>query len=297
MEQIMKLAICITTRNRPQELNTCLEAIWSSTVKPHSVIVSDDSAENEVREKNRQIVSQYPNTTYLLGSRLGVCANRNNAVNAVADADLVAFVDDDICIEPDFTAVAAASYKQMSRTTCNYTILTGSSRDRYDREIFPGKLTFRGYFKSTESPESVVIHAAVFPRAFFKDEQWDENIFFGYEDAELCLRALKRGYRVVYVPELRARDTGSAKGTLNVPSIGNLTDYEIYTEAARLYVGIKRYKNLFPDPIRLLLFISVYFVHMTLYLLKRRSLGGLAEIVRRSQIERLWKPFKLFIPT
>lgn len=288
----MKLAICITTRNRPQELTACLDAIWISTVKPNSVIVSDDSAEDEIQKKNRQRVEQYPNTTYLLGPRLGVCANRNNAVNAVTDADLIAFVDDDICLEPDFIALAVAQYEKMPSKDRDRTILTGISRDRAGKEMLPGKLTFRGYFKPTDSPEAVVIHAAVFPRRFFCDEQWDENIFFGYEDAELCLRALKRGYRILHIPELQARDI-SLKSILISPSIGNLTDYDIYIEAARLYVGIKRYKNLFPDLAKLLLFISVYFIHITLYLLKQRSLNGLPEIVKRSRIERLWKSSKL----
>jgi len=290
----MQLSVCITTRNRPQELTACLGAIWSSTVKPNSVIVSDDSAENEIQDKNFQIVEQYYNTTYLKGPRLGVCANRNNAVNAVTDADLVAFVDDDICVEPDFIALAVAQYVKMPSTERDRTILTGISRDQYGLEMLPGKLTFRGYFHPTDSPETVVIHATVFPRAFFYDELWDENIFFGYEDAELCLRALKRSFRIVHVPELQARDMGYIKSTLISPSIGNLTDYEIYIEAARLYVGIKRYKNLFPHLPKLVLFVSVYFIHMTLYLLKRRSLNGLPEIVKRSKIERLWKPSKLF---
>jgi len=288
----MQLSVCITTRNRPQELTACLGAIWSSTVKPNSVIVSDDSAENEIQDKNFQIVEQYYNTTYLKGPRLGVCANRNNAVNAVTDADLVAFVDDDICVEPDFIALAVAQYVKMPSTERDRTILTGISGDRDGQEMPPGGLTFRGYFHPTDSPETVIIHAAVFPHAFFYDEQWDENIFFGYEDAELCLRALKRGFRIVYVPELQVRDIG-VKSTLSSPSIGNLTDYEIYIEAARLYVGIKRYKNLFPHLPKLMLFVSVYFIHMTLYLLKRHSLKGLPEIVKRSRIERLWKPSKL----
>ena len=291
----MKLAICITTRNRPQELNACLEAVWRSTVKPYLVIVSDDSSDHEMQQQTEQVVKLHPGTTYIAGPRTGVCANRNNAVNAVIDSDLVAFVDDDICLESNFIAHALDRFTQMPSDERDLTILTGISRDRDGQEMLPGRLTFRGYFHPTDSPETVIIHAAVFPHAFFYDEQWDENIFFGYEDAELCLRALKRGFRILHVPELQVIDIGSLKSTLVSPSIGNLTDYEIYIEAARLYVGIKRYKNLFPHLPKLMLFVSVYFIHMTLYLLKRNSLKGLPEIVKRSRIERLWKPSKLFI--
>lgn len=284
----MYLSVCITTRNRPLELNACLDAVWSSTVKPNFVIVSDDSAENEMQDKNSQIVEQYYNTIYLKGPRSGVCANRNNAVNAVTDADLVAFVDDDICVEPDFIALAVAQYEKMPSTDRDHIILTGSSREPGGGELVPSSLTFRGYFHPSKTPESVVIHAAVFPRHFFREEQWDENIFFGYEDAELCLRALKRGYKILSVPELQTVNTRFQQGSLVRPSIGNLTDYEIYVEAARLYVGIKRYKDIFPNLFKLILFIGVYFAHMIVYLSKRQSIQALPKIISFSQFQTLF---------
>ncbi|MEO1186969.1 MAG: glycosyltransferase family 2 protein, partial [Cyanobacteria bacterium J06636_27] len=62
---------------------------------------------------------------------------------------------------------------------------------------------------------------------------------------------------------------------------------ELHIEAARLYVGIKRYKNLFPNPIKLLVFLAIYFVHMSAYLLKRGAITAWPEIIRRSQIHLL----------
>ncbi len=287
----MRVSICITTRNRTQKLADCLRALWDSHTKPHSVIVSDDSPESQVQEKNRQVVEQYPGTTYITGPLRGVCANRNNAVNAIPEqgTDLVAFIDDDICVAPDFISCAIDRYIQVSSSQKNNIILSGVSQTQDGRETPPTMLSFRGYFRSTEVPQAVNIHAAVFPRSFFQEEQWDENIFFGYEDGELCLRALKRGYCILHCPELRVLNTCSEAGTLSVASIGNLTDYEIYVEAARLYVGIKRYKYLFPDLLKLLVFLGIYFIHMTVYLSRRRSLKAWPEIVHRSHIQQLWQ--------
>lgn len=283
----MRLSVCITTRNRPQRLETCLRAIWDSSVKPHSVIVSDDSAENEVQQKNRQVVEKYPTTTYLTGPRSGVCANRNNAVNAVIDTDLVAFVDDDICVDPDFIACAVERYNQMDQKHSSSSILSGVSRDGHGHEMVASKLSFRGYFCPADIPQAVVIHAAVFPRSFFEQEQWDENIFFGYEDAELCLRALKRGYRILHCPELKVLNTAFKKGTLVVPSVGSLTDYNIHIDAARLYVGIKRYKDLFPNPFKLVAFLAIYFIHMNIYLSSKHALLAWPQIIQRSHIQQL----------
>ncbi len=104
----MRIAACITTRNRSEKLNDCLEALWNSSVKPHLVIVSDDSQQIEVQQANQEVVKKYPGTTYITGPKRGVCANRNHAVNATSalETDFVAFVDDDICVEPDFIACA-----------------------------------------------------------------------------------------------------------------------------------------------------------------------------------------------
>lgn len=287
----MHLSACITTRNRTQKLDDCLLAIWESNIKPYSVIVSDDSPECEVQQKNYKVVKRYPGTTYIIGPRSGVCANRNNAVNAIpaSETDLVAFIDDDICVAPDFIGRAVDRYTQMTPQQRNCTILSGVSRDGDGYETSPTKLSFRGYFCPSDIPQAVAIHAAIFPRSFFEEEQWDENIYFGYEDAELCLRALKRGYRILHCPELRVLHAGANNSTLAVAGRGSLTDYDIHVEAARLYVGIKRYKDIFPDPLKLIIFIGFYFIHMTGFLLKRGSINAWSEIIRCSHIQRLWQ--------
>lgn len=291
----MLLAACITTRNRPDQLEVCLKALWDSTTKPHLVVVSDDSADLSMQKRNRDTVAKYPGTNYIVGPRIGVCGNRNNAVNAipVSETDFVAFIDDDISVNPDFITKAIARYQQIPVEEQMHTILSGVSCGVGGQEqMISGKLTFRGYFSATaDAPQTVAIHATLFPRVFFEQEQWDENIFFGYEDAELCLRALRNGYKILHCPELKVIHLGdNGQSTLRVPDIGNLTNYEISVEAARLYVGIKRYKDLFPNFVKLITFLVVYFVHMTAYLLKRRTPQALPEIVRRSRIQRLWQP-------
>jgi GT2 family glycosyltransferase len=287
----MRFSVCITTRNRTSALNSCLCALWQSTVKPYRVIVSDDSPDSQIRQGNYQIVQQYPQATYITGPQAGVCANRNHALRTLLEfeADLIAFIDDDICVESDFIAYALEHYNGLPLEQKTYTILSGV-HSHEPISSSPTKLSFRGYFCASNTPESVNLHAAVFPRSLLEIEQWDENIYFGYEDAELCLRALKRNYHIFHCPELQVTDTCIQAGTLKEPGTSVLTEYEIHIESARLYVGIKRYKDIFPNRIKLLGFIVLYFAHMTLYLLRRGYLQGFPEIVRRSRIQTLWQP-------
>lgn len=287
----MRFTACVTTMNRPQVLDVCLRALWNSSVKPYSVIVSDNAPETELQQKNRHVVNQYPGTTYLEGPHSGVSSNRNNAFSAVTpETDFVAFLSDDICVNPDFIAHAVDRYTQMSLEQRNCTILSGVCTNELSRcEPSPLGLTFRGYFCFTDAPQVVSLPATVFPRSLFEEEQWDENIFMGQEDAEISLRARKRGYRILHCPEMRVLDICPSTSMLQKGSrTGPITDYEIYSEASRLYIGFKRYKYLSPNLFKLWAFISMYFAHMTVHLLKRGSLSKWPEIVHHSNIQQLW---------
>lgn len=172
-------------------------------------------------------------------------------------------------------------YEQLPDQQQKFTLLSGVSRNDEGHESVPVRLSFRGYFCPAETPEAVDLHSAVFPRSLFSIEQWDEQIFFGYEDAELCLRALRRGYQILFCPELRVEDTRAGKSVLATKA-GTLTNSQIYANAARLYVGIKRYKYLFPNPVKLTAFLGVYFVHMTIFLLRKGKLDTWSDIIHHS---------------
>jgi GT2 family glycosyltransferase len=289
----LKSAICITTRNRNHALKRCLEALERLTVRPDIVVVSDDSTDKHTQQENRLLAQQYPNTVHLEGPRAGVCANRNNALRLALEEspDLVSFVDDDICLDPYFLENAIGAYSNLPEEGRAKTILTGPMEKVEQGQSIGGlKLTFRGYFARSSKPEVVNIHAAIFPSSLFNKVAWDENIFFGYEDAELCLRANKHGFEVLVLPSLMSLDTESGKGTLTQEGeTSKLSDYHIYVEAARLYVGVKRYHIISSSIIRLLLFLITYFAHMSMFLLKNNSLGKLSLILKTAQIDRLFK--------
>lgn len=287
----LKSAICITTRNRDYALKRCLEALAKLTIQPATIVVSDDSTDKYTQRENRLLTQQYPNAVYLEGPRAGVCANRNNALRIALEGnpDLVSFVDDDICLDQYFLENAIEAYRNIPENDRKSTILTGMAEE--DGKVTEGlRLNFRGYFTRSSKPEVVNIHAAIFPSSLFKKVAWDENIFFGYEDAELCLRANKHGFRVLALPSLISLDTESGTGTLTQEGdTRKLSDYHIYVEAARLYVGVKRYHIISSSVIRLVLFLITYFAHMSIFLLKKNSLSKFSLILKTAQVDRLFK--------
>lgn len=288
-----RFAVCITTMNRAGALAACLENLARCMPSPGAIFVSDDSPDPATRATNRQIVAHHPGVVWLEGPRRGVCANRNNAVRAcrqhAPDCEYVSFVDDDVHVATDFFAVARSVLDDVPTVRRPAPILTGGSSGAPDGlQCHPVRLSFACYFMASDKPQCVNIHAAVFPLTLFEREGWDENIVFGVEDAELSLRALKLGYSIQFVPALRARDTLPGAGVIEAEVHGGhqLSRYQLHCEAARLYVGVKRYRVINPSPARYIAFVALYFVHLTLYLAKRGALSSLLPIVRLSNVRR-----------
>lgn len=286
-------AVCVTTMNRVDRLSACLDDLARCDPSPEFVVVSDDSPDPSVRALNEELVTAHPGCVYLVGPRRGVCANRNNAVRyCLAQAsrcDYVSFVDDDILVEANFFTAARDHYAGVLAQPAHLTILTGGATSGPNlHQCWPLRLSFACYFARGDVPQCVNINASVFPLTLFTHETFDENIFFGTEDAELCLRALQRGYSIEMNPALRVLDTMPGGGVLNATgATAGLTRYQLCCEAARLYIGVKRYRVIEPSVIRCAAFVFFYFGHMTLYLARRRALSQLVPIVRTSKVWRV----------
>ncbi|CAG9272241.1 glycosyltransferase family 2 protein [Paraburkholderia unamae] len=289
-------AVCITTMNRVERLEACLANLERCTLRPAMVFVSDDSPDPAVRAANQAAVAAHPGVVYLTGPRRGVCANRNNAVRHCLEqapyCSHVSFVDDDILVDPDFFEQASAHLLDLPEARRATTILTGgASSGPYLHQCWPLRLSFACYFTRGDVPQCVNMHCSMFPLALFTRDLWDENIFFGTEDAELCLRALRHGYAIELEPRMRSLDTMPGGGVLNGTKMATgLTRYQVCCEAARLYIGVKRYGVIERAPLRFAAFLVVYFGHLTLYLAKRGALSQILPIIRTSKAWRACLP-------
>jgi GT2 family glycosyltransferase len=284
------IGVCITTRHRPELLEQCLEHLGRADIRPTLVVVSDDSTEPASIDANRRIVEPCSEwVAYVDGPHNGVCANRNHALDVLRerrDVDLVAFLDDDALVDADYFDHALATIAAAPPGRRERTIVSGVRIDERGERTTPTKLNFSGYFVASATTEVAGASYAIYPASFFDAHRWDELIFFGYEDAELSLRALRDGYTIEHCPTMLMTDAGRQRSSM-LAGDDAFDSYNFFGEAARLYVGVKRFLHIDRSLVRLAVFVPMFFAQVTWSLAKRRSLRRLPELIRRSNVTKL----------
>jgi GT2 family glycosyltransferase len=261
----LDLAICICTRNRPDDLVTALESIRSSSVQPQQIIVSDDSTDTRTRDLIRE---RFGDIEFLEGPRRGLCANRNAALKAVT-SERVLFIDDDAVLGEFFVAHVRATLDGLPLDKRARTIVTGLERQS-GRLISPSDQTFLGYqeraYRSNEPLNTVVINATVFPTALFRVAGFDTNLVYGCDEVDLTTRAVHLGYAIVLCSDA-IND--------HFPSPVNRDYYQQRLNSSRLYVTFKRYAFTQRAYLKALCYAIVAPLHLAVSLSKRNGLSGL----------------------
>jgi GT2 family glycosyltransferase len=99
-EQHLTISAAIITANRPSQLERCLHSIAQLVRPPEELIIVDDGRDFLARPVVEK--SQIPCPVhYLRSDRPGVAHARNMAARA-ATGEIIAFVDDDACVAPDW---------------------------------------------------------------------------------------------------------------------------------------------------------------------------------------------------
>ena len=109
----MKVSIIICTYNRPDSLAVCLHSIEAQFLKPDEVVVVEDDSTSKivkvVEEFNQ--CDKFKLTHVLTGKRTGLPATRNTGVRA-AKGDILAFIDDDVILPPNWLAEVVKCYQE-----------------------------------------------------------------------------------------------------------------------------------------------------------------------------------------
>jgi glycosyltransferase involved in cell wall biosynthesis len=94
----LSVSVAICTRNRPRELQRCIESVLGCSESPLEIIVLDNAPETDA---TRELVSRFPQIRYHKEPRKGLSTARNTAL-AIATGDIVAFADDDVVVSPNW---------------------------------------------------------------------------------------------------------------------------------------------------------------------------------------------------
>jgi glycosyltransferase involved in cell wall biosynthesis len=226
-----KVAVCICTRNRPQELRRALASIAGSSFLPRQVLVSDDS-DPELAGETAAVCRAFPDVTYISGPRRGLSANRNNCLSHLSDdVDAVVFIDDDVVLPPSFLPIAS---ERIRRAQPNAIVTGFEYRDGF--EVTPHNCSFWGHQEkrpeSNSDVHAICINATIFPRSLFESLSFDELLRYGSEEADICARAERAGFLVTFAPDLFAYHWRSQI---------NREEYAQFQDASRLYATFKRY--------------------------------------------------------
>jgi Predicted glycosyltransferases len=293
----------IPTRHRPESLKACLEAIYSNSVSPTLTIVGDDSTDTECIEKNRKIVSTFGNCFYLSGKCNGPSQNRKDLIdnlllmieNRNISVSHAACIDDDIIISDKWFENASNFLKENhARIPAEYHIIYGPivqslSIDDELPQLY--RSTFLGHFTASHdnTTSCVNIQAAIFPINLFGKVNFDQNIVYGYEDLDLCNRAIPLGYQLDCVISMPAIDTQRANSSL---AEGGTKYDALYQQiqSARLYTTFKKYLCIERNPIKAYYFLAVFSLHLIGHLMKlKRSPTNIFPVYMKSKV---WRTFK-----
>ncbi|MFP4088194.1 MAG: glycosyltransferase family 2 protein [Desulfobacteraceae bacterium] len=93
-------SVVVCTKDRPRQLQRCLWSFRSLFRKPHEIVVVDNAFHPKAE---RSVVDRFPEVRYIHEPRPGLNVARNAGIRNT-DGELVAFVDDDVTVHPNWIA-------------------------------------------------------------------------------------------------------------------------------------------------------------------------------------------------
>lgn len=101
MNEVPKISVILPTLGRPDEVSQCLRCLQSIDYPKWELIIVDQSRDNRTGQIVAAFSSTLPNLKYLRIDSKGLSRSRNIGIDN-SSGDIIAFIDDDCTIEPDW---------------------------------------------------------------------------------------------------------------------------------------------------------------------------------------------------
>jgi GT2 family glycosyltransferase len=222
------VAVLVLNWNGRAYLPDCLNALAVQTYPHATVTVIDNGSTDGSADWLRR---EWPSVRLLdLGANVGFAAGNNAAIRETT-ADIVALLNPDVVVSPDWLAQMAAALAADARVGVvgsklwypdGRTIQHGGGYLTSPQAMpghYAGGEPDTGQADTPRDVTYVIGGAAAIQRAVLDEVGLlDEGFFLYYEDVDYCTRARRAGWRVVYEPRATAVHVESATAVKGSPS-------------------------------------------------------------------------------
>lgn len=210
------VSVVVCTRERPDQLRQCLNALSCLSETPHEILIVDNAP---CSDETRRLVEENPGVRYILEPRPGLSVARNTGIRR-STGDIIAFTDDDVLVHPTWTlrlkralsrpGVVATTGLMLpaeleTRAQVAFQKEQGNFKWRYRALTFDGR-----FFEQTKRLGVPVWHIGAGANMAFRREVFaqvglfDERLGAGAsgcsEDSEMWYRIIAEGGRCRYEP-------------------------------------------------------------------------------------------------
>jgi GT2 family glycosyltransferase len=215
-ESARQLSVIIPTRDRPDDLQRCLNALAHQAARPGEIVVVDN---NPAAHATRKIAERFADVKYVPEAKPGLDRARNAGIVAASGA-LIAFCDDDVVLHPTWCARMAAAFADQEVQAVTGLVLPLELKTAAQR-LFEFEWGFgRGYASidfwhaKPGSPDaalqpwlvgagaSMAFRRAVFDRLGGFDTRLDAGAAGCSGDSEMWYRILMDGGLCRYTPDV-----------------------------------------------------------------------------------------------
>jgi glycosyltransferase involved in cell wall biosynthesis len=193
------ISVIVPTFNYGQFISEALKSVFAQTLLPAEVVVIDDGS----ADKTEAVVREFGNQVrYIRQENSGVSAARNRGV-AETSGDLIAFVDADDILEPEFLERLYSKYSEIpgaGLVHCGTRLFDSETGETLSYDIEGGEDDAADNLLLWEGPGFPAPGLVLVSRAAFEAVNgFDPRQKVG-EDWDFCYRVARK-FRVGFVPE------------------------------------------------------------------------------------------------
>lgn len=228
------VGIVISCYNYGRYLAEAIESVLSQTYSSWQLVIVDDGSTDNSLEIAKHYQS-HPQIKIIAQANQGVVAARNNGLDALESVDYVCFVDADDVLTPTYINQLVNALDNSDKTTA---FAYGGTIELEQKQIYNPPISWDRHrlLHTNYIPVSAVVRAEVLVEVGgFSDYM---NGRYGFEDWELWLKLVQRGYRGVLVSDAfyLYRNHGSGRNKVGLSHYKEQVD-RLKKHHPQLYAG------------------------------------------------------------